>query len=333
VGVFALTVILAATGLLQRPEGFAQVISTPAEWLARFDGDGQGATSALFAAVVHAPTIVFFGLAGIALGLRRGASPAGLLAVWTGVGFFVVTVSGVPLVVAELLLPLSLAGGVAIALLLDAVSRRFKWAEEGAMAAILVPLLVVLYTALWGAGTAARAAGLAGLVVLPLVAWGNGSALNYASTLTLREPLRPTFVTPDVDRLIANLESASWNRTSDPQALAARVDPALAPVLAWPLRNRPVTWAAATGEVSDEAVIRRSLTTDVEGFGPEPYVGGTYVTLGSWQRSFPADATETDPNAGARSFARWFLQRRSPGTAPDADMAYERADFFLKAEE
>jgi hypothetical protein len=306
-------------------------------------------------------------MAGIAAGIRRGASAAGALAVWAGIGFLVVMLSGEPILIAEVVLPLTLGAGMAIALLFSSVARDFRWSEDGAMAAILVcvvgfvavqavafandapsetgrfmlvlgglvmvALLVVLFVALWGRAVALRALGLAALVLLPALAWANGSALNYQTTMALREPLRGSFVTPDVTRLADNVKAASWNRTMDPDALALRVDPSLAPVLAWPLRDHDITWAAASGEVTDEIVIRPRLTTDTEGFGPDPYVGGTYAYTGSWIRSFPAGESETDPQGSARAFARWLLQRRSPSAGPDADIAYQYVDVFLKAED
>jgi hypothetical protein len=365
--IFAGTAVLGATAFLYRLEGFAGVIGTPAAWLARFSGAGQGSGDALLALVAHAPVALAFGVAGISAGIKRGVTAAGGLAVWVGVAFLVLMVAGEPILLAELLLPLTLAAGIAIALLFSSVSSDFRWSEDGAMTAILVcvagfisvqavafandsptetgryflvlggvamlALLVVLFVALWGRGVALRAVGLAALVILPAMAWANGSALNFQTSMSLREPLRRSFVTPDVTRLVENIDAASWNRTSDPHALGVRVDPTLAPVLAWALRDHKITWGGATGEVADEVVVRPHLTTDVEGFGPDPYVGGTYAYTGSWIRSFPAGGSETDPQAGARSFARWFLQRRSPSAAPDADIAYQYVDVFLKAED
>lgn len=368
---FFVTAVLAATALLQRPEGFAEVIGTPAAWLRRFVDGGPGATASLLGLVAYAPTIAVFGIAGLAAGLRRAPAQAGFLTVWSGVAFFIVAVTGQPLTVAELLLPLTLAAAIGLAVLASNLAEQFRWAEEGAMAAVLVivvafaalqaskfafqtpssddglyflaigglvmaGLLVVLYVALWGSRAAARATGLAALVLLPLGAWANGSGANYSDARVLREPLRLDYVTPDLRHLVANVEAASWNRTRDPHELDIRVDPSLAPLLAWPLREqRHVTWAPARGALEAEAVIRPSGGAPDEGFGPAPFVGATYQPYGHWLPRFPAAAgvDAVDPHGPTRTLARWYLHRASTGQTLESDLVFDPVDMFLMAEE
>ncbi len=367
---FLVTAALASTALLQRPEGFAEVIGTPAAWLRRFTVGGPGATTTLLAALAYAPTIVAFGVAGLVAGLRRAPSQAGFLAVWSGVAFFVVAVTGQPSSLPELLLPLSLAAAIGLAVLASNLAERFRWAEDGAMAAVLAivvafatlqagkfafqsppgddglfllavgglvmaALLVVLYVALWGANVAARAGGLAALALLPLGAWANGSAASYSNARVLREPFRLDFVTPDLRRLVANVEAASWNRTRDPHSLSIRVDPSLAPLVAWPFRDqRNLTWGPARGSLEAEAVIRPSGATADDGFGPDPFVGATYEPYGHWVPTFRATGTDVvDPHGVARGFARWYLQRGGAGQSLESDLVFDPVDMFLKAEE
>jgi hypothetical protein len=324
---------------------------------------------ALLTIVAYAPALAVFGLAGIVAGLRRVPEQAGPLAVWTGVAFFVVAVTGRPSIAAELLLPLTLAASIGLAILAAGVRDRFRWAEEGAMAAVLVVvvafasiqssmfafqtppgddglfllalggfvmagLLIALYFALWGASGAARAVGLAAIVLLPLGAWANGSPAVYSAARVLREPLRLSYATPDLQQLVANVEAASWNRTRDPHSLPIRVDPSLAPLLAWPLRNQQhLTWGQARGAIEDEVVIRPSAAQSDEGFGPDAYVGATYEPSGRWIPVFrPAEAPNADPHATARAFARWYFHRAG-GSTLESDLVFDRVDVFLKAEE
>jgi hypothetical protein len=287
--------------------------------------------------------------------------------VWSGFAFLVLVVSGRPLVITEVLLPLSLAAAWAVAALARDLAARFRWGEEGAMAAVLVVvacfaalqgaklafqtppgddglflltvgsvamlgLLVALYVGLWGPAVAARAAGLAALFVLPAAAWAQGSGIVAPDGRTVREPLRSEFVTSDLANLVHNVEMASWNRTRDPHSLELRIDPALAPLLAWPLRaQRGLTWGPGRGTVEAEAVIRPA-DTGGEGFGPAPYVGHTYEPSGRWLPTLRPPDGGADPHATLRTAARWYLQRRSPGAALETDLRFDRVDLYLKAE-
>jgi hypothetical protein len=191
----------------------------------------------------------------------------------------------------------------------------------GAMA--LAVLLVVVFALLWNLSLALRTAGLVALVGLSLLGWSNGSWLNYFRGPDLREPARPSYVTPDAARLAENLERASWAKHLDPFQMSVVVDPSLRPVLAWPLRERlDVRWARAEGELEEDAVIVPS--GGAPAFGPASYVGQTYALAGRWQPAF----------AGRHELVGWLLQRREveAESASSVGPAFERADLYLRVE-
>jgi len=367
---FGLTLVLAATGLLTRPDGFGALLEDAAAWFGRFGAPGPGFVSVvLLSLAVYAGVCLAFGIAGAAIALRDGRPVGRLVAAWVVVGAAVAFLVGTPGAVPDVLLPLSLAAAVALGRLVEHLAERFEWTEDGVMTAVVLMILgfalvqafqygnaadaaslpapdlwrlvlgslalagviVALYALLWDARLALRVAGLATLGMLGLLSWSNGSWLAYRAVTDVREPMRPAFVTPDARRLAENLRSTSWSAALDPNAASALVDERLAPILAWPLRERRnLRWGPLDPSATDDAVVLAGRAPEVPApeFTGAPYLGQTYQVAGAWQASSATIFRDS------HSFMRWLLQRR-PGGPPNqpADRpAMERAEMYIRVQ-
>ena len=363
---FGLTVVLAATGLALRPEGFAALIQVPAAFVAQAAAGLGPVQGMLLPLLAYVPVTLVFGLVGL-LAAWRLPSPLGrLLPVWVLVGVLAAMLAG-PATLADVLLPLTLAAGLALGRLWESVAEAFQWREEGVMTIILLVvaayslvtafsavsevqgaeeaqlrllgglavmgILALVYFFLWGAPTTLRVLGLTWLVLGGILAWSSGVALNYRPSLVVAEPLRPSFVTPDAARLAADLRSAALVRYRDPAAIRTVVDPALEPVLAWQLRElRDLDWAEARGQLDRDAVITPAAATGGEepAFGPAPYLGRRYLVSGTFVPTFLAPGA-TDPWL----FLRWLLRREPPRgpTVGGGNVMLEPASLYLKVDD
>ncbi len=364
--VFALTAALAATGLALRPEGFAALIQLPAAFVAQA-GTGLGPVQGLLLPLVaYAPVTLVFGVAGLVAAWYLPSPLGRVLPVWVLVGWLLAMLAG-PATFADLLLPLTLAAGLALGRLWESVSGAFQWREEGVMTLILLVvaayalvtaftavsevqgaeearlrligglavmgILVLVYFFLWGAPTTLRVLGLSWLVLGALLAWSGGTALNYRASLVVAEPMRPTFVTPDAARLAADLSAASRVRFRDPDAIPTVADPAVAPALAWQLRSLGnLTWAEARGQLAGDAVITPVAVSGGEepAFGPAPYLGRRYLVSGTFVPTFLTPGA-MDPWL----FLRWLLRREPPRgpTVGGGNVTLEAASLYLKVDD
>lgn len=363
---FAVTVVLAATGLALRPEGFAALVQLPLAFVtlaATGSGPVQGLLLPLLA---YVPVTLAFGLVGLWLAWRLPSPMGPVLPLWALVGF-VTALLAAPATVADFLLPLTLAAGLALGRLWSAVSEAFEWREDGVMTLILLVVaayslvtafaavadvqgaeearlrllgglavmgvLVLVYLFLWGAATTLRVVGLTWLVVGAFLGWSGSAALNYRASLVVAEPMRPTFVTPDATRLAADLVAVSMVRYRDPNAIPTVVDPNLAPVLGWQLRAlRDLKWAEARGQRTEDAVITTAAISggDEPAFGQSPYLGRRYLVRGSFVPTFLQEGAE-DP----WSFLRWLL-RREPVRGPTiggGNVQLDPASMYLKVDD
>jgi uncharacterized protein (TIGR03663 family) len=129
-----LTCILASTALLLRPTGLAGVPEILSAWLGAWSAADTIEALRLFQIlIVYEPLIVFFGLAGLIVSLRRVTGMVLLLSVWT-IGAFSISLLQAGRQVFDLTLvltPLALLGG----LLADRVARDLErygaWRAEG----------------------------------------------------------------------------------------------------------------------------------------------------------------------------------------------------------
>jgi hypothetical protein len=361
--VFLLTLVLCATGLLTRPDGLAALVQLPGTWLQLLAStSGSLVGGYLLPLWSYAPVILLFGLAGLAILLRERALFGVFLGLWAVVALAFGWIAASPVVVPDLLLPLTLAAGVALGRLAERVAAEWSWSEDGVMVGLVLivlgygllhalayanaasldegmgawrramgamamaVLLVGVFALLWSPRLALRVAGLSALVALAALAWSNGSYLNYRPAAVLREPMRPRYVTPDAGRLARTLAEASWAATRDPQTLAALVDPALGPLVAWELRERRnLRWALPQALESEGAVIVPAQDPEALSLalGPTPLRGQRYAVTGTWDPVF----------ADSQTFVRWLLQRRpAPGTAmPGENPQFEQVDLYVRA--
>ena len=128
------TCVLAATTLLLRPTGLADVANSLSAWLGAWRGeDSIGALQLFQILIVYEPLILFFGLAGLILSLRRLSGPTTLLGLWS-IGALIVALLQAGRQVFDLTLvltPLALLGGLAIDQLARNLEQHGAWRAEG----------------------------------------------------------------------------------------------------------------------------------------------------------------------------------------------------------
>ncbi len=356
IAVFVGTIVLAATGLLSQPNGFAALVEAPARWANNLVTGPRGFGQwLLLPGLAYAPVTFTFGLVGLVLAARRLRRLDMLILLWTVVALAIALAARSPAGMLELLLPVTIGAAVAIAALLEEIAERFQWHEDGVMVGILLTVLgfglvqafshchqgastserlivgslllaaglLVAYAFLWGFGLARRVLGITALIALSTLAWANGTPLDYRGGLVVRELLHTEFVTSDTARLAHTLSMASWAETRDPDALETLVDPSLRPQLAWHFRHRQaVAWREAAKDVSLGALVVPAGTESAPAVSGS-YRGTRFAIAGQWQ-----------PQLGTlQSFLRWYLQRRSPaGSSQAGDIAYDQVELYLKTE-
>jgi uncharacterized protein (TIGR03663 family) len=128
------TCMLAATTLLLRPTGLANVPESVSAWLGAWSAvDSIGALRLFQILLVYEPLIVLFGLAGLIMSLRRLSGLIMLLSVWM-IGAFIVALLQPGRQVFDLALvltPLALLGGLLIDRLAQALEQHGAWKAEG----------------------------------------------------------------------------------------------------------------------------------------------------------------------------------------------------------
>ncbi len=141
--------ILASTGLLLRPMGVSGAPEILSAWLKAWTGDDAIGGLRLFQVlIVYEPLILFFGLAGLLISLRRMTALTVLLSIWT-IGSLIVAILQAGRQVLDLTLvltPLALLGGIALELLGRDLEQHGAWRVEGwfwLVAAIILGFLAI----------------------------------------------------------------------------------------------------------------------------------------------------------------------------------------------
>jgi uncharacterized protein (TIGR03663 family) len=128
------TCVLAATALLLRPSGLAGVPQILTAWLGAWSAvDSIGALRLFQILIVYEPLILFFGLAGLIMSLRRLSELALLLGVWA-IGAMIVPLLQPGRQVFDLALvltPLALLGGLLIDRVASDLEQHGAWRMEG----------------------------------------------------------------------------------------------------------------------------------------------------------------------------------------------------------
>ncbi len=212
--VFALVLLLGATGFFFLPGGLAAAAELPAAWLAGFTGSGTlvpdasagvalpglatTQTSSVFALVINLlwlePLVLMTGLAGLAVGVRRRHWLAQGLGLWLALALLLLLVRAgrSPADVAVLALPLALLGGLALA----AFAEHFSLGEQRAEALVLlaaglailgsVAVWLAQYTESWKAEPQMAFLISAGAALLVLVALLVAYVVIFGGRLTLQ---------------------------------------------------------------------------------------------------------------------------------------------------
>ncbi len=343
VAVFALAFGLATTGLFTRPDGLGAWLEGATAWSRPWTAGGDAWHGFVLPLAVYAPLLAVFGGVGIVRAPRRAGGVGLFVLIWAILALAMGVVAGSPDRLADAAMPLTLGAALALADLAAALRRGFRWGDDGVtaailflaagyawayatafsgattpedgaglwrrawLAAVLAGALAFVYLVVWGRALAVRVVGLTAVVVLGGMGWVNGSRVSYAAGLDVRELLRPAYVAPPAEWLARDLAGASRAATGDAFGMPTVVDPTLAPVLAWPLRERTaLAWATAPAAEGDAAVLAVAAA-------PSPFGAGeprTYAVSAHWTPAF----------AGRLGFLRWYLQRRPAVAAnPAAD--------------
>jgi hypothetical protein len=355
-GAFIGALVLAATGLLTRPDGLGALLQTPADWIAGLLAAGAADRFGLaLSLLVYGPVTLVFGLVGAWLAARSGTDFGRFLGLWTLTGLVVGFIGGAPTAAGDAILPLTLAAGLAVGHLARATADAFRWQEDGVMVGILLIVLAyaglqmvafgkaadalvgssnwllavgavglagvlcIVYAVLWGRDVALRVAGWSSIIVLTLVAWSNGTALSYRPSMALQEPMRPYYCAPGAATIAQRIAKASWMTRRDPLVTPTAAEIALRSCLEWPLRQRSMTWSPSSAPMSAPAVVVASGSErdDAE----SPYMGQTYVVGGTWSPAF----------AGRHAFVRWLFNRGPGGDAVGDTLV--KADLYLKVQQ
>ena len=129
-----MTCLLASTMLLLRPAGLAGMPEVLTAWLGAWSAvDSIGALRWFQVLIVYEPLILFFGLAGLTMSLRRLTGLVTLLSVWA-IGALIVPLLQPGRQVFDLTLaltPLALLGGLVIDWLARDLERHGAWRAEG----------------------------------------------------------------------------------------------------------------------------------------------------------------------------------------------------------
>jgi uncharacterized protein (TIGR03663 family) len=217
------TCVLAATTLLLRPDGLAGVANALSAWVDAWRGeDSIGALQLFQILIVYEPLILFFGLAGLVLSLRRLSGLTALLGLWT-IGALIVALLQPGRQVFDLALvltPLALLGGLAIDRLARELEQHGTWRAEGSF--WIVAGVVLSFAAINASRTAIDNVAVnqfLGVPLSPMASLGIGTllmALVVAGVFVLiigwRATLRAGIVT--LMAMWAIMEwSAAWNVT------------------------------------------------------------------------------------------------------------------------
>ncbi len=128
------TCMLAATTLLLRPSGLSGIPEILSAWLSAWTApDAIGALRLFQILILYEPLIVFFGLAGLIMSLRRLTGLVALLSVWA-IGALIVALLQPGRQVLDLTLvltPLALLGGLVIERLARNLEQHGAWRVEG----------------------------------------------------------------------------------------------------------------------------------------------------------------------------------------------------------
>lgn len=126
--------MLAATALLLRPAGLANVPESVSAWVSAWSApDAIGAVRLFQIMIVYEPLILLFGLAGLIMSLRRVTGLILLLGLWA-IGAFIVALlqpGRQVLDLALVLTPLALLGGVLVERLALDLEQHGAWKAEG----------------------------------------------------------------------------------------------------------------------------------------------------------------------------------------------------------
>ena len=341
-GLFLSTLVLAATGLTHL-DGLVALGAAPGAWVAELGRDRVDLWhGAVLPLLVHAPELMLLGLAGLWIGPQRPLRI--VLAIWLGLtlALALALVVASPWAAAQVLTPLALSAGVALAALASALARGFRWTEDGVMAWILLvvlgyallhamryahagpvvgqrddwalmsgslamaAVLILAFAVLWGLSTALRVGGLVGALFCLGLASANAVALDRLGTPEIWRPRRTTPASEALAQLVAGADAVGGGEP-------VLVDARLRPELAWPLRHVDgVAWTAAEAMTGTQAAawVGPAGSPEIEavpgaGAGNAGSIARTFSIARSWRPGF----------AERQGFLRWYLQRAILGDA------------------
>lgn len=323
--VFVGLVVLGATALFFNPSGFAAAADLPAEWLRQFvRPSGESAFWLLAQLTLGEALALAAGVAGLVIGLKRRNWLALALGLWLALGLALLLVrAGRTAADAALLaLPLALLAGIAV----EAFAAQFSVAGQRAEAAVLTAaclvvlgasaiwladyvhsldatprpvfllsagaallmLLVILvtYTVVFGARVTWQVAALVGMIALGVLTLRMTTQTGHSQDPTRWSTLASARGAQDGQNLTAFLERLAAQRGTDLRDLPVTVVSApgveASPLLRWALRNADLR--GGTGAAAGDAVLV-SLADDPPPSASDsstPLVGRSFRLVERW---------------------------------------------------
>lgn len=342
---FGLTLVLITTAFMTRP---SDLMAAPGGGMTAWI-EGLGSTGGAFGGfivplLVYAPVGLVFGIPGLIMLSRRGRFFGLWLSVWAVMGCILGLLTGSVAAVTEILVPLTIGAGFAVARLLSSFWSAARWTEEGVMIGLvlivsgyglvhalryadtglvagpdvsdplrlvlgsigMLALLAVALIILWGPAMAIRVMGAGALLILGSLTISNGFWLNYGDSAEL---IRPDRIENGAERLAADLKALSSAREGDPQSMSVGADAELRDILDWSLRDRDnVIWSADAAVGSADVLVlaggRSPRTADQAS-------ENSAVDENKWMGREYVVASRWKPSfLDLQGFLRWYLQRR-----------------------
>lgn len=338
-----------STAVFFNPTGFQAVLDTAAGWWRGSGESAPAWQYLLDIAAYDTLTLVFglVGLGWLIF--RRRNLFAVYLGLWFLVMLILSLLSPVrpPSGVIAILLPLTLLAGMLLGEFFGDVAAHGAWEREGLLLLIALPFVVgplfrlteylapltpptsssltplvllgifvigltIVFVGGWslfGRAAALRAGGLLVVLILGLLLVRSTVSVAYSTAFIPQEFLTGSQTSPDVVRVVDDLQGVALDRYGAAQTKPVAVDASLTPTLLWYLRDFPTVDVRNNAATSGVSQILAAAPSTPQVQTPQGYVGQRARFETSWLPS----------GMGWRDWLRWFLYRNAAGAPPQID--------------
>ncbi|MFN8471925.1 MAG: TIGR03663 family protein [Anaerolineae bacterium] len=347
VGVVVFLVL--STSVFFNPTGLQAVLDTAAGWWRAGGESVAAWHYLLDMAAYDTLTLILGIVGLVWLIFRRRNLFAVYLGLWFLVMLILSLVSPVrpPSGVIAILLPLTLLAGMLLGEFFSGVAESATWEREGLLVLIALPFVVgplfrlteylapltpptastltplvllgifvlglaIVFAGGWslfGRAVALRAAGLLIVLLLGLALVRSTVSVAYSMSLIPQEFLTGSQTSPDVVRVVDDLQGVALDRFGAAQTQPVAVDASLTPTLLWYLRYFPNVDARNNAATSGVSQILAAAPTTPQVQPPQGYVGQRARFETNW----------TPSGMGPREWLRWFFYRDAGGAPPQVD--------------